>query len=240
MARDHHPRQRQRMQLERKQNQRASYDRILIVSEGSKTEPLYFKEIRAAHRLHTANVEVQPSELGTEPIQVVQYARDLFENGDAHKRIRPRAFEQVYAVFDRDDHRTYFDALKLAAALDGKMRNDAKQAVVFRAIASIPSFELWLLLHYEDIQHPLHRDEVMRRLKIHIPEYGKGSRGSFAATRHNLTIAAQRAVRLATRSTAFRHRTLYGHRSPGGAAERVGRLGRETRLQRLGLGDCRN
>ena len=43
----------------------------------------------------------------------------------------------------------------------------------------------------------------MRRLKIYIPEYGKGSKGSFAATRHNLNIAAQRAVRLATRSTAF-------------------------------------
>ena len=81
----------------------ASYERILIVSEGSKTEPNYFREIRTAYRLHTANVEVHPSELGTAPIQVVQYARSLFESGDRHKQIQPRAFEQVYAVFDRDD-----------------------------------------------------------------------------------------------------------------------------------------
>ena len=149
MARDNSPSERQKKQLERKLGRRASYDRILIVSEGSKTEPNYFKEIRAAHRLQTANVEVQPGELGTQPIQVVQYAKSLFENGDRHKQIQPRAFEQVYAVFDRDDHRTYFDALQLAESLDGKLRNDNKQPVSLKAIASVPCFELWLLLHYE-------------------------------------------------------------------------------------------
>jgi hypothetical protein len=67
MARDNSPKERQRKQLERKLGRRASYDRILIVSEGSKTEPNYFREIRSAYRLHTANVEVQPSGLGTAP-----------------------------------------------------------------------------------------------------------------------------------------------------------------------------
>lgn len=33
-------------------------------------------------------------------------------------------------------------------------------------IASVPSFELWLLLHFENIQPPLHRDDVMRRLRL--------------------------------------------------------------------------
>lgn len=199
MARDNAPKERQRKQLERKQGRRASYDRILIVSEGSKTEPNYFREIRAAHRLHTANVEVQPSELGTKPIQVVQHAKELFENGDQHKQIQPRAFEQVYAVFDRDDHGSYFDALRLAKSLDGNLRNDNKQPVRFKAIASVPSFELWLLLHYEDIQAPIHRDEVMRRLKQHIPGYDKGAGGAFAATRGRLAVATQRAQALANK-----------------------------------------
>ena len=188
MARDNSPQIRQRAQLERKKNRRATYDRILIVSEGSKTEPLYFEEIRETYRLHTANVEVRPSGAGTEPIQVVQYARDLFEYGDVHKHIRRGAFEQVFAIFDRDDHHTYFDALKLAASLDGRLRNDAKQPVVFRAIASVPSFELWLLLHYEDIQHPLHRNEVITRLKQRLPGYEKGSGGNFSATRRAIQI----------------------------------------------------
>jgi len=58
MARDNSPKERQQKHLERKQGRRASYDRILIVSEGSKTEPNYFREIRTVYRLHTANVEV--------------------------------------------------------------------------------------------------------------------------------------------------------------------------------------
>lgn len=202
MARDNSPKERQQKQLERKQGRRASYDRILIVSEGSKTEPNYFREIRAAYRLHTANVEVWPSELGTAPIQVVQYAQQLFESGDRHKNVQRRAFEKVYAVFDRDDHDSYFDALRLAESLDGKLRNDAKQPIVFQAVASVPSFELWLLLHYEDIKAPLHRDEVMRRLKQHIPGYEKGAGKAFATTSDHLAIATQRAERLAARFTA--------------------------------------
>jgi hypothetical protein len=203
MARDNSPKIRLRAQLERKQTQRASYDRVLIVSEGSKTEPLYFKEIKNAHRLQTANVEVHPSALGTEPIQVVRYAQQLFEEGDPRKRVRARAFDKIFAIFDRDDHKSYFDALKLAASLDGKLRNDAKQPVAFKAIASVPCFELWLLLHYEDIRHPLHRDEVLLRLKRHIPTYDKGTGGSFATTKENLEIASQRARNLAALSTAF-------------------------------------
>lgn len=202
MARDNSPKERQKKQLERKLGRRASYDRILIVSEGSKTEPNYFSEIRAAYRLHTANVEVRPSELGTAPIQVVQYARELFENGDRHKNILPRAFEQVYAVFDRDDHDSYFNALRLAESMDGKLKNDAKQFISFNAVASVPSFELWLLLHYEDIQAPLPRDEVMQRLKQHLPGYEKGASRAFAATRERLAVATQRAEVLAAKFTA--------------------------------------
>lgn len=202
MARDNHPEVRQRKKLERKRGRRSSYDRILIVSEGSRTEPNYFREIRAAYRLHAANVEVQPSDRGTEPIQVVGYAEELFKHGDRRRQIQPRAFEQVYAVFDRDDHRTYFDALQFAESLDGRLRNDNGQAVSFKAIASVPSFELWLLLHYEDIQAPIHRDEVMQRLKRHMPGYAKGTGGAFAITRDRLEAAMQRAQALASRFSA--------------------------------------
>lgn len=133
---------------------------------------------------------------------MVKYARVLFEKGDSQKGIQPRAFEKVFAVFDRDDHLTYFDALSLAASLDGKLRNDARKAVQFRGIASVPSFELWLLLHYEDIQAPIHRDDVMQRLKVHIPGYDKGAGGAFATTRAQLEIAIQRAEVLGRKFSA--------------------------------------
>ena len=202
MGRDNQPKDRQLHRKAAKDARRARYARILIVSEGSKTEPQYLEEIRAAYQLHSANVAVQPSQLGTAPLQVVGYARQLFEAGDLHKGIRPRSFDEIYAVFDRDDHDSYFNALGVVKSLDGRLRNDEKQPVRFMAIASIPSFELWLLLHYEDIQAPRHRDEVMQRLKQKIPGYEKGSGGVFAAIRDRQEVAIQRAQALASKFSA--------------------------------------
>lgn len=202
MARDNSPKVRQKRQLERKLARRASYDRILIVSEGSKTEPNYFKEIRSDYRLHTANIEVRSSELGTAPIQVVRYAKELFENGDRHKRIQARAFEQVYAVFDRDDHDSYFDALTLADSLDKKLKNDNKRLIKFSAIASVPCFELWLLLHFEDVSAPVHRKEVLSRLKMYIPNYVKGATRSYFLTKDRLPFAVRRSQILISKFNA--------------------------------------
>ncbi len=203
MGRDGQAKDRQLRRNAVKEARRASYARILIVTEGSKTEPLYLQEIRAVHQLHSANVEVQPGQLGTAPIQVVRYAQQLLEEGDLYKGIRPRSFDQVYAVFDRDEHDSYFNALSLAQSLDGKLRNDDRQPVSFKAIASVPSFELWLLLHYEDVQALMSRDEVMRRLKLHITGYDKGAGGVFAATRDKLEVATQRAQALAANFNAY-------------------------------------
>lgn len=200
MGKDNQPKARQAAQLARKVGRRAGYDRILIVSEGSKTEPYYLGEIRAEYRLHTANVQVQPGLFGTTPTQVVEYAEYLFVNGD--ENIQPRAFEQAYAVFDRDDHDTYHNALAQAAALDGKLRNDLKQPVRVEAIASVPCFELWLLLHFEDVLAPLHRAEVYQRLRQYLPGYDKGQAGHYAQTRQRLDAATQRAEHLAGLTTA--------------------------------------
>jgi len=129
MGRDSQAKDRQLRRKAAREARRASYARILIVTEGSKTEPLYLEEIRAAHQLHSANVEVQPGQLGTAPIQVVRYAQQLFEEGDLYKGIRPKSFDQVYAVFDRDEHDSYFNALSLAQSLDGKLRSDGLPTV---------------------------------------------------------------------------------------------------------------
>jgi hypothetical protein len=202
MGRENQPKIRQLAREKQKNARRPSYDRILIVTEGSKTEPQYFEEIRAAYRLHSANVEVQHSQLGTDPSQVVQYACKLFKSGDLNRGIRPLSFDKVFAVFDRDDHENYFNALNNADSLHLKMKNDNNQLVSFRAIASVPSFELWLLLHYEDIQCSLHRDEVLQRLIKYIPNYRKGANGVFKITRNQLAIATQRALNLSKKFNA--------------------------------------
>ncbi len=197
MGKDNQPKARQAAKLARKKAQRASYDRILIVCEGSKTEPQYLNEIRILHRLHTANVQVRHSEIGTQPLQVVDFAERLFTHGDAAKSVQPRAFEQVYAVFDRDNHATYHAALTKADALNGKLRSDLNQTVQFEAIASVPCFELWLLLHYEEVLAPLHREQVYARLRQHLPQYDKGQPGHFGSTKAYLHLATQRAQHLA-------------------------------------------
>ncbi len=203
MGRDRHPRERQQEQLARKHHyRRANCDRILIVCEG-KTESYYFDEIRCYYQLPTANIMALPSQSGTQPLQVVEFAKELVERGNPNKGIEPRTFDQVYAVFDRDDHRSYFDALKHAESLDRKLRIGKRKPITFKAIASVPCFELWLLLHYEDIQALLHRDEVSRRLKRHWPDYKKGCDGIFKRTQANLRFAIERAERLAQKATAY-------------------------------------
>jgi hypothetical protein len=56
-----------------------------------------------------------------------------------------------------------------------------------------------LLLHYEDIHAPLHRDEVLRLLEQHIPGYDKGMGNTYATTRSRLDMALRRAETLAGR-----------------------------------------
>ncbi len=105
-------------------------------------------------------------------------------------------------MFDRDDHETYYNALAKVTALNGNLRSDLKQAVKFEAIAPVPCFELWLSLHFEDVQAPLHRTEVYQRLRQYLPNYDKGQEGHYAQTSQNLADASQRAEHLAQLTTA--------------------------------------
>jgi hypothetical protein len=116
--------------------------------------------------------------------------------------LETKAFERVYAVFDRDDHESYHDALARAQALDGKYRNDERQAVVFKAVPSVPCFELWLLLHYEEVHSFYHRTDILDHLRRHIAGYQKGTTGVYQLTEPHIELAVQRAQRLQTRFRA--------------------------------------
>ena len=207
MARDNSPKERQKRQLERKQGKRASYDRVLIVSEGTETEPNYFKEIRSFYRLYTANVQVVPSGYGTAPDQVVDYAETLFINGNIEKRIQKRAFEKVYVVIDRDDHKSYYNAISKVTSLNRKkLKNDSKQPVKFIAIPSVPCFEIWFLLHFEDILAFTDRNDITEHLERHVPDYSKGRNDMFRITSGKLDTAIDRAETLRERGySAYSH-----------------------------------
>jgi hypothetical protein len=196
MSKDRQPKHRQEARdLRRRIARQGMYEHVLIVCEGEKSEPNYLEDIRIEQRLHSANVVVRHSELGTQPLQVVQYAEQLFLAGDSHRRIERRSFNRVFTVFDRDDHPTFHEARRYAGSL--RHQNSDDEDVEFQVIASVPCFELWLLLHYEDVFEPVHRDEVHRRLRRHMAAYAKGGKGHWAQTKPHLERATDRAQHLA-------------------------------------------
>ncbi|MET0110701.1 MAG: RloB family protein [Candidatus Thiodiazotropha sp.] len=175
-----------------------------MVSEGSKTEPKYFDEIRTMLRLPTANITTVPGGYGTSPLQVVEYAKDVFVKGFEEKRIQPKGFEKVFAVFDRDEHTNYHQALDRADSYNRKrIRNDENRAIEFKFIATVPCFELWLLMHFEQPKSPMHREAVYKRLKFHIPQYNKGADGHFHDTKEMLTTAVNHAQNLSSQTNAW-------------------------------------
>lgn len=194
MPRDNHPRMRQARALARKQGQRPPYDRVLIVTEGGKTEPLYFGDIRQQNRVPSAHITIMPSALGTEPLQVVDFAWQAF--------LQDKAYERVFAVFDRDQHPTYHNALARAAALDQSAKNDERKPVRFLAVPSVPCFELWLLLHFREVHAFWDHHETIRQLRGFLPHYTKGGEGVYGATEPTLADAIQRAIALSVRFTA--------------------------------------
>ena len=73
----------------------------------------------------------------------------------------------------------------------------------------MPCFELWLLLHYADIQAYFERDQIYQRLRAHMPTYEKGLQGVYAATSPTLAVATQRAAALQGRYNAHQGNQPY-------------------------------
>jgi hypothetical protein len=129
---------------------------------------------------------------GTEPRQVVDCAEQTFRES--------KNFDLVVAVFDRDDHLTYNDALLRAAALDQTLKNSDRKPVGFKAVPSVPCFELWILLHFQDIHAFGHRDDLIAAVSStgRLPGYRKGSTGIYARTEGRVMEATARAEYLRT------------------------------------------
>lgn len=174
--------------LARRQGRKRSYDRMLIVCEGEKTEVNYFKAIRREKRLPNADIEIVPSDYGTSPLNIVEYAIDRFNNS--------KAFDRVYVVFDRDDHASYHNALAKAEAANKKLKNDENIAIPFMAVPSVPNFELWILLHFRDVLAPIHRTEVYAALRHadFYPAYAKNIQTVYQDTKDRLPAANDRAT----------------------------------------------
>lgn len=148
---------------------REPYDVVLIVCEGSKTEPFYLRDLRRYHRLSSANIEIAPSP-APDPRNVVEHAQS---------RIEEEEFDRAYCVFDRDEHAGYDEAMQRIAQL----RNSG---INIEAVVSWPCFEIWPLLHFKYTGQPYERvgrtsacERVIRDLKAFQPHYEKGRGGLY-------------------------------------------------------------
>ncbi|MDY6804633.1 MAG: RloB family protein [Cyanobacteriota bacterium] len=108
-------------------------DVFLIVCEGEKTEPNYFKNFPIP------SYQIDVINLGNNPIYLVKKAIEISKQG--------KEYEQVWCVFDRDD----YPPNDFNGAITCAKENEIKIAY------SNEAFELWYLLHF------YYRDTAMSR-----------------------------------------------------------------------------
>lgn len=122
---------------------------ILIVCEGEKTEPNYFKAFRVS---------------SAEIIGIGHVTKSLVEYAIRYRDAADYPYDQVWCVFDRDDFDDFAEAITLAE------RNNMGVAY------SNQAFELWYLLHFSFMDSALHRDGYIEILKRQLGTYKKNDR----------------------------------------------------------------
>jgi RloB-like protein len=120
-----------------------------VFAEGLRTEESYLTYWRRQYR-DRVRVEVDPYRGG--PLQLVERAVQArrTEARDARKG-RGRPHDQIWCIFDRDEHPNFARAINLAE------RHEIKLAI------SNPCLELWFVLHFEDQTGYLERQAAQQR-----------------------------------------------------------------------------
>ena len=130
---------------ERKQGTRAKIVRFLIVCEGEKTEPNYFKALiddcksqNNGAKIDRQRTQVVPAAVigggacGT--CKLVEKAKKLEKE---YKRKHQVPFDRVWVVFDKDEYKDFNEAI-VKAEEEG-----------MKCAWSNGAFELWFLLHFQ-------------------------------------------------------------------------------------------
>lgn len=148
--------------IQRRRPSRQPKIRILVVCEGKKTEPLYLRQLQ--HHVRNPRVHVEPVGPAGVPRTVVETAIDLrrqAEDEARRQRDENLLWNEVWALFDMDDHPKVAEARQLARDHD------------IRLAVSNPCFELWALLHFVDQQAHVERGKLRAMLQQHLPGYDK-------------------------------------------------------------------
>jgi hypothetical protein len=127
----------------RKVDTREVRERFLIVCEGAKSEPNYFRSFRVPKNV----AEIDVKGLGENPSKLVKSAQELKEQEE---------YDQVWCVFDRDDWplEDFNNAIKKA------------QDQGFKVAYSNEAFELWYVLHFEFLNTGIPRSDYLQKLSL--------------------------------------------------------------------------
>lgn len=154
----------------------------LIVCEGEKTEPFYFKALRRHYGLSNAEIVIADHARGSAPVSVVEYAEQ--------KAREEGGYDRIFCVFDRDEHGDFERARQRIQTLSSRKRHPLP---VVETI-SIPCFELWILLHFERSDAGFSRcADVTRKLREHVPSYGKADSSLMTQLMEKLSAALENA-----------------------------------------------
>jgi hypothetical protein len=142
----------ERIETNRAVNTRSKRVYFLIVCEGSKTEPNYFKALEK--ELPQGTVELKIAGTGRNTLGLIDYTikqRDLAY----------RTYDRVWAVFDKDDfpHDNFNNAISKAKSHD------------INCAWSNEAFELWFLLHFQYVNTGMKREDYKAFLEREIKKH---------------------------------------------------------------------
>lgn len=142
---------RAKLQERKKELRTPKPNSFLIVSEGKKTEPLYFDGLarhineRFGKSINVEKPLITTQGEGKNTVSLVEAAAKIVSRA-------PIRYSQVWVVFDKDDFQDFDDAIELAKKYG------------FKIAWSNQSFEYWIYLHFNYSDSALHRDDWVKKL----------------------------------------------------------------------------
>lgn len=125
--------------------------RFLIVCEGERTEPNYFKEL-----VKDKYSEVRAEEIVGEGRSTCALVKKTEEIKAMLERQRQLKFDRVWVVFDKDDFQDFNEAIILA------------EKKGYKAAWTNEAFELWYLLHFVYLDAAISRADYISKLENEI------------------------------------------------------------------------
>ena len=135
----------------------------LIVTEGTKTKPLYFEAIKEkVNRDYKGRINVKVEVTGHNTVGLVNRAMKLVSNS-------ANGYKHVWVVYDKDDFTSedFNHASDLCSSI-------STETTVYHALWSNQCIELWFLLHFDFFHSDIHRDGYYPKLSGYLGKIGAG------------------------------------------------------------------